>query len=50
MLQTLKTFWLRQDEDSQEFIRSLQQMKNKINKIRVNRMVQTDIRKFFNRS
>jgi hypothetical protein len=38
MLQTLKTFWLQprlqQDEDLQEFIRSLQQMKNKINKIR----------------
>jgi hypothetical protein len=39
----------KQVEDSQEFIRSLQQMKNKINKIRVNQMVQTDIRKFFNR-
>jgi hypothetical protein len=50
MLQTLETFWLQQDEDSQEFIRSLQQMKNKINKIRVNQMVQTNIRKFFNRS
>ena len=50
MLQILKTFWLQQDEDSQEFIRSLQQMKNKINKIRVNQMVQMDIRKFFNRS
>ena len=24
MLQTLKTFWLQQDEDAQEFIRSLQ--------------------------
>jgi hypothetical protein len=40
--------WLQQDEDSQEFIRSLQQMKNKINKIHVNQMVQMDIRKFFN--
>jgi hypothetical protein len=50
MLQTLETFWLHQDEDSQEFIRSLQHMKNKINKIRVNQMVQTDIRKFLNRS
>jgi hypothetical protein len=49
MLQTLETFWLHQDEDSQEFICSLKQMKNKINKIRVNQMVQTDIRKFFNR-
>jgi hypothetical protein len=39
-----------QDEDSQEFIRSLQQMKNYINKIRVNYMVQMDIRRFFNRS
>jgi hypothetical protein len=48
--QTLETFWLQQDEDLQEFIRSLQHMKNKINKIRVNQMVQTDIRKFFNRS
>jgi hypothetical protein len=48
--ETLETFWLQQDEDSQEFIRSLQQMKNKINKIRVNQMVQTNIRKFFNRS
>ena len=48
MLQTLETFWLHQDEDSHEFIRSLQQMKNKINKIRVNQMVQMDIRKFFN--
>ena len=48
MLQTLKTFWPQQDEDSQEFIRSLQQMKNKINKIHVNQMVQADIRKFFN--
>jgi hypothetical protein len=47
-LQTLETFWLQQDEDSQEFIRSLQQMKNKINKIRVNQMVQMDIHKFFN--
>jgi hypothetical protein len=50
MLQTLKTFWLQQDEDSQEFICSFQQMKNNINKIRVHQMVQTDIRKFFNRS
>ena len=50
MLQTLETFWLQQDEDSQGLIRSLQQMKNKINKIRVNQMVQMDIRKFFNRS
>jgi hypothetical protein len=48
--QTLETFWLQQDKDSQDFIRSLQQMKNKINKIRVNQMVQTDIHKFFNRS
>jgi hypothetical protein len=47
---TLETCWRQQDEDSQEFIRSLQQMKNKINKIRVNRMVQTDICSFFNRS
>jgi hypothetical protein len=45
MLQTLETSWLQQDEDLQEFIRSLQQMKNKINKIRVHQMVQ----KFFNR-
>ena len=50
MLQTLETFWLHQDEDSQELICSLQQMNNKINKIRVNEMVQTDICKFFNRS
>ena len=50
MMQTLETFRLHQDEDSHEFIRSLQQIKNKINKIRVNHMVQTDIRKFFNRS
>jgi hypothetical protein len=51
MLQTLKTLWLQQDDDSQEFICSLHQMKNKINKmIRVNQMVQTNIRKFFNRS
>jgi len=28
--------WIQQDEDSQEFICSLQQMKDKINKIRVN--------------
>jgi hypothetical protein len=48
MLQTLETFWLQQDEVSQEFIRSLQQMKNKIYEIRVNQMVQMDIRKFFN--
>jgi hypothetical protein len=48
--QTLETLWLQQDEDSQEFIRSLQQMKNKFNKIHVNQMVQADIRKFFNRS
>jgi len=48
--ETLETFWLQQDEDSQEFIRSLQQMDNKINKICVNQMVQTNIRKFFNRS
>jgi hypothetical protein len=48
--ETLEIFWLQQDEDSHEFIRSLQHMKNKINKIRVNQMVQTDIRKFFNRS
>jgi hypothetical protein len=34
--ETLETFWLQQDEDSQDFIRSLQQMKNKINNIRVN--------------
>jgi hypothetical protein len=33
-----------------EFIHSLQQVKNKINKIRVNQMVQMDIRKLFNRS
>ena len=46
--ETLKTFWLQQDKDLQEFIRSLQQMKNKINKIRVNQMVQMDIRKVFN--
>jgi hypothetical protein len=50
MLQTLETFWLQQDEGSHEFIRFLQQMKNKINKIRVHQIVQTDIRKFFNRS
>ena len=50
MLQTPETFWLQQDEDSQGLIRSLQQMKNKINKNRVNQMVQTDIHKFFNRS
>jgi hypothetical protein len=49
-VQILETFWLQQDEDSQEFIHSLQQMKNNINKIRVSQMVQTDIRKFFNRS
>jgi hypothetical protein len=49
MPQTLETFWLQQDEDLQEFIRSLQQMKNNINKIRFNQMVQLDIRKFFNR-
>jgi hypothetical protein len=48
MLQTLETFWLQQDEDSQEFICSFQHMKNKINKIRVNQMIQMDIRKFFN--
>jgi hypothetical protein len=48
--QTLETFWLQQDEDLQEFICSLQQMKNKINKIHVNQMVQTDICKYFNRS
>ena len=47
MLQTLETLWLQQDGDSQEFICSPQQMKNKINKIRVNQMVQMDIRKFF---
>jgi hypothetical protein len=41
---------LQQDEDSQEFIHSLQHMKNKINKIRVKQMVQAGIRKFFNRS
>jgi hypothetical protein len=46
--ETLETFWLQQDEDSQEFVRSLQHMKNKINKICVNQMVQMDIRKFFN--
>jgi hypothetical protein len=50
MLQTLETFWLLQDVNSKEFICPLQQMKNKINKIRVNQMVQTDICKFFNRS
>ena len=50
MLQTLETLWLHQDKDSQEFICSFQQMKKKINKIRVNQMVQTDIHKFFNRS
>jgi hypothetical protein len=48
--ETLKSFWLQQDEDSHEFISSLQQMKNKINKIHVNQMVQMDIHKFFNRS
>jgi hypothetical protein len=48
--QTLETLWLQQDEDLQEFICSLQQMKNKINKIRVNQMVQMDILKFFNHS
>jgi hypothetical protein len=42
--------WLQQDEDSHEFIRSLQQMKNKINKMCVNQMVKMDICKFFNRS
>jgi hypothetical protein len=31
-----------------ELVIWLQQMKNKINKIRVNQMVQTDIRKFLN--
>ena len=36
MLQTLETFWLQQDEDLEEFIRSFQQMNNKINKIHVN--------------
>jgi hypothetical protein len=48
--QMLETLWLKQDKDSQDFIHSLQQMKNKINKICVNQMVQTDIQKFFNRS
>jgi hypothetical protein len=33
-----------------ELVIWLHQMKNKINKIRVNQMAQTDIRKFFNRS
>jgi hypothetical protein len=51
MLQTLETLWLHQDKDSQEFICSFQQMKKKINKmVCVNQIVQTDIRKFFNRS
>jgi hypothetical protein len=45
---TLEIFWLQQDEDLHEFILSLQQMKNNINKIHVNQMVQTGIRKFFN--
>jgi hypothetical protein len=49
LIQNELIIWLQQDEDSQEFIRSLQQMKNKINKIHVNQMVQLDIRKFFNR-
>jgi hypothetical protein len=47
VLQTLKTLWLQQEEDSLEFIHSLLQMKNKINKICVDQMVQTNIRKFF---
>jgi hypothetical protein len=33
-----------------ELVIWLHQMKNRINKIRVNQMAQTDIRKFFNRS
>jgi predicted transcriptional regulator len=49
LMQKELIIWLQQDEDLQDFIRSLQQMKNKINKIHVNQMVQLDIRKFFNR-
>jgi hypothetical protein len=49
LMQKELIIWLQQHEDLQEFIRSLQQMKNKINKIRVNQMVQLDICKFFSR-
>jgi hypothetical protein len=48
MLQSLETFWMQQEADSQEFIRSLHRMKDKVSEIRVNQMVQKDIRQFFN--
>jgi hypothetical protein len=36
LMQKEVVIWLQQDEDSQEFIRSLQQVKNEIDKIHVN--------------
>ena len=49
ILQTLETFWMQQDEDSQEFVCTLQRMRDKIYKSRVNQTVLQDIRHFFSR-
>ena len=49
ILQTLETFWMQQDEYSQEFVCTLHWMRDKIYKGRVNQTVQQDIRHFFSR-
>ena len=49
ILQTLGTFWIQQDEESQEFICTLLRMRSKVSKIRVNQAVQQDVRHVFSR-
>ena len=48
--QTLEYFWLQQPDLNQDFLISLQQMKDKIGKIRTNRLVQKPILEFFSKA
>ncbi|CAI5710276.1 unnamed protein product [Peronospora destructor] len=48
-VELLETFWLEQDGDALGFLKSVQQMKDKVGAIRTNLMVQPDLRDFFGR-
>ena len=45
----LETFWLQQDGDAQDFIRSLQRMKDGVRAIRTNHINQPDTQDFSRR-
>jgi len=49
MLRLLETFWLQQEDDNNQFISSLQRMKDRVSMIRACQMVQKGIQDYFQR-